>query len=413
VKILFITENYPPESNAAATRVSERAKYWLEQGHELTIITQAPNFPEGRLFDGYKNKWHQTETRDGVRVVRVKTYIAANAGFAKRIIDFTSLMFNAYWAALREERPDIVVATSPQFFAAVGGWAIAKTLRVPFIFELSDLWPASIRAVGAMETSRALDQVEKLELFLYRQSAAVIALTSSFKDDLISRGINPDKIHVVINGVDQARYTPQARSCELATEHGVGDRFVIGYIGTHGMAHALDNVLNAAELLRDRTDICILFVGSGSSRDALVADLAQRDLTNVVMVGRQPKERMPEYWSLCDVALIHLKDTPVFAGVIPSKIFEAMAMKLPMLFAGPKGIGSDIVEGEDVGVWVPPENPEALAKAIRAMADDPNATSAMAERSLAATPRFSRQRQAEEFMAVLENSVDRHTKETS
>lgn len=405
MKILFITENYPPETNASATRVSERARYWLEEGHQLTVVTQAPNFPEGVIHDGYENVWHQRETIDGVDVVRVKTYMAPNAGFAKRILDFTSLMHNGFWAAMREERPDVVVATSPQFFAAVCGWAVAGVRNLPFVFELSDLWPASIRAVGAMDRSRMIDQIEKLELFLYRRSAAVIALAPSFKDNLVERGIDADKIDVVINGVDQSRYEPMERDRELEEELGLADKTVIGYIGTQGMAHALTNVVEAAALVRERDDVRFLFVGSGSATRALHERIDELGLDNVVMVPRQPKSMMPRYWSLCDVALIHLKDDPVFAGVIPSKIFEAMAMRLPLLFAGPRGTGSEIVESEDAGVWVEPESPDALARAAAAMADDRDGLAAMADRSLEAAPKYSRRKQAEDFMGVLERVV--------
>ncbi len=405
MRILFVTENYPPETNASATRVSERARYWLEWKNRMTVITQAPNFPEGRVFDGYTNAWKQRENICGVDVIRVKTYMSSNAGFAKRILDFVSLMVNAFWAGLAEERPDVVVATSPQFFAAVGGWAIAKIRRVPFVFELSDLWPASIRAVGAMETSRALDLVEKLELFLYRQSAAVVALAPSFKEDLISRGIDPNKIDVVINGVDQSYYKPQPKDEELLDKWDLRDKFVVGYIGTHGMAHALLNVVDTAERLRDHKEIRFLMVGAGATRAAVEQAAAERGLDNIVFVPRQPKDRMPGFWSLCDAALIHLKDDPVFAGVIPSKIFEAMAMKLPLIYVGPQGDGSGIVERESAGVWVPPENPAAFAETVISLADDRGRLAQMAEKSFQAASRYSREKQARDMMATLERVV--------
>lgn len=408
MRILFITENYPPESNASATRVSERMPYWLAEGQRVTVVTQAPNFPEGRLFAGYRNRWRQEETRDGVRVIRVKTYMAANAGFVRRILDFTTLMNGAFWVSLFLKRPDIVVATSPQFFAAVAGWMIATVRRVPFIFELSDLWPASIRAVGAIRRSRLLDLIEKLELFLYRRSAAVIALSPSFKDDLVARGIDPDKIHVVTNGVDMSRYAPRGRSPALAAELGLTGRFVVGYVGTHGMAHDLQRVLDAAELLADRDDVRFLFAGSGSGKAALVAAAAERGVDNVVFLDRQPKERMPEVWSLCDVALIHLKNDPVFAGVIPSKIFEAMAMRLPSLYVGPRGTGSGIVEKEECGVWVEPEQPEAFAAAVLRLADDRALLDRLSARALAAAPDYSRERQARDFLQVLRRHGERN-----
>ena len=250
MRILFLTENFPPETNAAATRVFERACYWAEWGHEVTVLTCAPNFPDGQVYEGYKNRWRQVEEMQGIRVVRVKTFIAANRGTVKRMLDFLSFMVTAFAAGLFERRPDVIAATSPQFFAAVGGWALGFVRRVPFVFELGDLWPASIVAVGAMRPSLGLRMMEKLELFLYRRSAAVAALTHAFKRNLVARGIDAEKISVVINGVDTWRYGPRQRDPELANETGLADKFVVGYVGTHGMAHALVNVLDAAERLR-------------------------------------------------------------------------------------------------------------------------------------------------------------------
>lgn len=401
MKILFLTENFPPETNAAATRVFERACYWAQWGHEVTVVTCAPNFPHGRLLDGYRNRWVQTETMAGIRVVRVKTYIAANRGILRRSLDFLSFMVTGFAGAVAQPRPDVVAATSPQFFAAVAGWAVGAVRRVPFVFELGDLWPASIAAVGAIRRSPALKAVEMLELFLYRRSAAVAALTHAFKDNLVSRRIPADKIAVVINGVDLPRYGPRPRDPELAAEWNLADKFVVGYVGTHGMAHALTNVLNAAERLRDDDTVRFLLAGAGAERDALIAEAGRRNLTNVVFMPAQPKDRMPAVWSLCDVALVHLKDSPVFAGVIPSKIFEAMGMGLPLLLAAPEGEASRIVTASGGGLHVAAEDPEALADAVRQLRDD-TLRKELAEKSLAAAPRHSRERQARDMLRVLE-----------
>ncbi len=402
MRILIITENYPPETNAPAARISERNRFWLAQGHQVTVITQAPNFPTGKVFEGYENRWYHVEDMNGVRVVRVKTYVAPNEGFARRILDFVSFMHNAFWAALFEPRPDVVVGCSPQFFAAVAGWAIAAVRRRPFVMEVADLWPASIRAVGAMKQSRMLDLLEKVELFLYRRSAAVVALAPSFKRDLIARGIDESKVHVVINGVDQELYVPREKDVGLLDEWKLRGKFVIGYLGTHGMAHALHNVIDAANLLRARDDVRFLMVGTGAMRAQIEADAARRGLSNVVFVPRQPKERMPAFWSLCDMALIHLKNDQVFAGVIPSKIFEAMAMRLPLLFVGPRGDGSEIIEKERAGVVVGAEDPPAFAAAVIALADDRQRVGALAANSLQAAPLYSRARQAHDMLCVLQ-----------
>lgn len=405
MRILFLTENFPPERNASAARVYERACYWVKWGHEVTVLTCAPNFPEGKVFPGYRNKWRQVEMVDGIRVVRVKTFITANEGIVLRTLDFLSFMGSAMVAGLFQKNPDVVISTSPQFFAAVGGWGLAGLRRKPFIFELGDLWPASIAAVGAMDENVFLRWMERLELFLYRRSAAVIALTSSFKDDLVRRGILPGKIAVVINGVDIPRYAPRPRDMELAKTYGLDDHFVVGYIGTHGMAHALEKVLDVAERMERLPDVRFLFVGGGAGKAKLEEDLAKRKLKNVVLVPPQPKGRMPEFWSLCSVALVHLKDTPVFESVIPSKIFEAMGMGLPILLASPKGEASRIVEKEEAGLWVPAENPTALEEGILRLKNDEELYRLCASRSLGAAPRYSRERQARDVLKVAEEVI--------
>jgi putative colanic acid biosynthesis glycosyltransferase WcaI len=402
MKILFLTENFPPETNAAATRVYERACYWVAAGHRVTVITCAPNFPDGRLYAGYRNRWHQVETMSGIRVVRVKTFISENKGVIRRTLDFTSFMATSFAAGLCAPRPDVVVATSPQFFAAVGGWALAATRRLPFVFELGDLWPASIAAVGALRNNPILGFVERLELFLYRRAAAVVALTPAFKADLVARGIAADKIAVVINGVDLARYAPRARDAALAAEWGVAGCFTVGYVGTHGMAHALEKVLLAAQHLRGVKRLRFLFVGAGATRDRLIGEARRLGLDNTVFIAAQPKDRMPAVWSLCDVALIHLKDAAAFAAVIPSKIFEAMAMGRPLLIAAPPGEATRLIADENAGINVAPEDPAALADAVRRLMADAPLRRALGLRAREAAPRYSRRRQADTMLAVLE-----------
>jgi len=413
VNILFLTENFPPETNAAATRVYERACYWVKDGHQVTVLTSAPNFPEGRLFEGYKNRWRQTGDMDGITVVRVKTFIAPNRGVLLRSLDFLSFMVSAVWAGLWLPKPDVVSATSPQFFAAFAGWVLGAWRGVPFVFELGDLWPASIAAVGAMRPNIFLRLLEKLELHLYRRSEAVVALTKAFRDNLVERGIAPEKIAVIRNGVDTWRYGLSKKDPGLAREWKLGDKFVVGYVGTHGMAHALGNVLDAAEKLKDRDDIRFLLAGAGAERQALMADASRRGLSNVAFMGPQPKDAMPRVWGLCDVALVHLRDNSVFAGVIPSKIFEAMASGLPVLLAAPDGEASILIEDAGAGLHVAPQDPQQLAEAVIALHADPKSLRALAEKSLAAAPRYSREVQARHMIAVLELAAAKRGHEAS
>lgn len=401
MSILFLADNFPPETNAAATRVYERALYWIKWGHQVTVITSAPNFPQGKLFEGYENRWRQIEDMGGIRVVRVKTLITANEGVLLRTLDFLSFMVSSVAVGLFERRPDAVVATSPQFFAAVAGWILGALRQAPFVFELGDLWPRSIAAVGAMRQKWLLDAMERVELFLYRQSAAVVALTQAFKDDLVRRKIAPGKIAVVRNGVDLPRYAPRPRDERLAAEWGLSGKFVIGYVGTHGMAHGLINVLNTAQRMQDRDDIRFILVGAGAERQMLIDEAGRRGLHNVVFLPMQPKERMPVIWSLLDVALVHLKNAEAFAEVIPSKIFEAMGMGLPILLAAPEGEATAIVRTDGAGLCVPAGDPEALAAAAIKLRDEPEFLAALKKNSLASAPLHSREHQARQMIEAL------------
>jgi glycosyltransferase involved in cell wall biosynthesis len=405
MNVLFIADNFPPERNAQASRVYERACYWVRWGHQVRVITCFPNFPEGRLFPGYRNRWRAREQMDGIDVVRVKSFIAANRGILLRTLDFLSFMLTAFWAALRLERPDLVAVTSPQFFAAVGACLAARLRGLPFVLEVSDLWPESIAAVGALSRGPALRLLEQVELWLYRSASRIVVLTQAFERNLVSRGVDPDKIHVVTNGVDLARYQPALPDAGRRRRWGLTDgEFVIGYVGTLGLAHGLANVLDAADRLGG-TAVRFLLVGPGAEREALIAERARRGLDNVTILPAQPKEKMPEIWALCDIALVHLRNQPLFETVIPSKMFEAMGMGLPILLAAPAGEASRILLAEGAGVHIEAGDAGALARAARHLAANPQHVSELAARSLAAAPRHSRERQARDALAALEQAV--------
>ncbi len=399
--ILFLTDNFPPEGNAPATRTYEHAREWVTLGHKVTIITGAPNFPEGKVYEGYKNRLYSCAPMDGIEVRRVVTYITANEGFIKRILDYLSFMASAFVAGLFVRKPDIVIATSPQFFCALGGWMLAAVRFKPFVFELRDIWPASITAVGAMKPSRAIRLLEKLELFLYRRADRIVSVTHSFKRELVARGIDGGKIDVVLNGVDLSKYQPMAKDPELALQHGLQGKFVAAYIGTHGMAHAVDTIVEAAEKLQHRDDIRILFAGGGSDAARVEALVREKHLTNVVFLGRQDKSLMPRVWSLCDLSVVHLRDTELFRSVIPSKIFESFAMGLPVLMGVPEGEATGIVQKERAGVVIPPQVVDAMVAAIEQLADNPALMAEYRQYALAAAPRYDRKSLAGDMLESL------------
>jgi glycosyltransferase involved in cell wall biosynthesis len=401
VRILFLSDNFPPEVNAPASRTFEHARLWARDGHQVTVVTCAPNFPHGRVFDGYRNAWWSCERVEGIRVIRVKTLIHANEGFLWRTLDYLSFMVAGFVGGLGVRSPDVVIATSPQFFAAVGGWALAAVRGCPFVFELRDLWPASITAVGAMRRSALLGLLERLELLLYRRSRGIVAVSKAFREDLVRRGIDRRKISVVTNGADLGRWSPRPRDAALAGQLGIDGKFVIGYFGTHGMAHALDRVLETADAMRQDDRFRFLFVGAGAERDALIARAQALALPNVIFQETQSKDAMVSYWSICDVALVTLRNTPVFATVIPSKIFEAMAMGVPVLIAAPEGVATGIVTEEGCGLVAPPESPPALQAALRRLADEPTLIRTLRAAGPEGARRYDRARLARRMASVL------------
>ena len=371
--ILFLTDNFPPEGNAPATRTIEHASRWVESGHQVKVITGVPNFPKGKVFEGFKNRWYQTEDLLGIKVIRVITYITANEGFAKRILDYLSFMVSGLFAGLFVKKLDVIVATSPQFFTAVAGWALAGLRRKPFVFELRDIWPESITAVGAMRKSMFISALEKLEPFLYRLATRIFSVTRSFKDELIQRSVSGEKIDIVLNGVDLTKYAKQTHKDEdLAESYELNGKFVAGYVGTHVMAHGLEHIVRAASLIQDQEDIHIVFAGGWAARKKLEKQVNQMGLKNFVLITRVAKEEMSRVWSLCDVSLVNLRNADLFKTVIPSKIFESMGMGIPMVVSMPHGEATEIVSKAEAGLIINPETPDELAQAIIKLRDDKN-----------------------------------------
>lgn len=402
--ILFLTDNFPPEVNAPASRTFEHCRDWVKAGARVTVITCAPNFPKGKVYPGYRNRLVSRETMEGIEVVRVWSYMTANEGFFRRSLDYASFMVSATLASLSVRDVDIVVATSPQFFSACAGRMVSMLKRRPFVFELRDMWPESIRAVGAVKDGPLIRMLERLEEHLYAKADAIVSVTHAFRDKLIARGVAADKIHVVTNGADLSRFSRRPKDQALATALGVDGKFVAGYVGTHGMAHALETVLEAADRLRERTDIAFLLLGDGAQKTSLKAKAQHMGLTSVLFLDSVPKEDVPRYWSLLDVSVIHLRRTELFTTVIPSKLFECMAMGIPVLH-GVAGESAHIVGKEGCGMVFEPENAAELADAIVALVGAPERRAGLAAAGPAAAVRYDRRALAASMLAILERIV--------
>lgn len=353
MKILFLTDNFLPEVNAPANRTYEHCREWVKQGADVTVVTCVPNFPKGKVFDGYENKWKQIENIEGIKVIRVWSYITANEGFMKRILDYISFSFTSFLAGLFI-KTDIIIATSPQFFTALSGRWLSFFKRRPWIMEVRDLWPESIVAVGAMKKNLFISFFEWLGVRLYRSAKKIVVVTDSFKKEIIQKGISSEKISVVKNGVYLDKFFPRPKNQELLKKLGLENKFIVAYFGTHGMAHKLDFVLESAKEIKDPT-IHLLLIGNGAERNNLVELKERLKLQNVTLLPSVGKDEIQDYISIIDVALVNLKKSKTFQSVIPSKIFENAAMLKPILL-GVEGESKELIESYHAGLCFEPEN---------------------------------------------------------
>jgi glycosyltransferase involved in cell wall biosynthesis len=355
MKILFITDNFYPEVNAPATRTYEHIKEWIKNDDvKVTVLTCFPNFPHGKVYNGYKNRLYKKENISGIEVIRVWSYITQNKGFLKRILDYLSFGISSFIAGLFLKF-DIIIATSPQFFTTWSAYGLSKVKKKPWIFELRDLWPESIKTVGAMKAnSKIIRLLEKIELFLYRDSEKIISVTTSFKKNLIKRGIKSDKISVIYNGANLELFKPRKKNLLLIKKLNLTSKFVVGYIGTHGMAHKLDFILESAKYIED-SSIHFLFIGDGAEKDNLLKLNKTLNLKNTTFLNPIRKEEVPDYLSIIDVSLVPLKKSDTFKTVIPSKIFESCAMEKPILL-GVEGEAKNIIDKYEAGLAFKPEN---------------------------------------------------------
>ena len=370
MRILFLSHYFPPEVNAPASRTFEHCREWVRSGHQVTVVTCAPNHPRGVLYSGYRNRLWQRETRDGIDIIRIATYITANEGFVRRSLGYLSFLVACVCAAPFFPRADVLVTTSPQFFNGLAGYPVKLIKRIPWVLEIRDLWPESVLAVGAVKNPVLIRFLAALERFAYRKCDHIVPVTEAFRRYIVSKGIVPDKISVVRNGVDFSLFAGNADPQELRRSLGLEGKFIVSYVGTHGMAHGLETVLNAAAQLRSHAHIAFLLVGDGAERQRLLGLREQLGLTNLTMLEQQPKERMPRIWALSDASLVLLRKLPLFETVIPSKIFESMAMGRPIVL-GVGGEAREIVEEAHAGLVIEPESSASLCAAVLKLAQDP------------------------------------------
>jgi glycosyltransferase involved in cell wall biosynthesis len=407
MRIVFLTHYFPPEGNAPATRVFEMARRWVKLGHEVAVITGVPNVPNGVPYPGYRNRLVQRETMDGIRVTHVWTFLAPNKGRIRRSINYLSYLVSATLAGAFAARPDVVLATSPQFFCGWAGAWVARMKHRPFILEIRDIWPDSIETVGAVKNRPLLRLLGWMEKKLYARARHIVAVGEGYKEQLVARGVPPEKVTVITNGIDTTALQPGTKNQELLEQYHLENRFVVAYIGTIGMACGLDIALRAAGMLKERGDARVVFllVGDGALRQELEEKARGEGLQNVVFAGLQPKERIPAFLSVTDACLVHLRKKDLFKSVLPSKIFEAAAMARPIIL-GVQGHAARLVEQAGMGICIEPENEQELVAAADRLSTDAQAARKMGEAGRRhVSERFDLDALARQYADVIEKTV--------
>ncbi|HYG98976.1 MAG TPA: glycosyltransferase family 4 protein [Terriglobales bacterium] len=369
LNILCVSQYYPPEIAAGGIRISELARHWSTQGHDVTVITGVPNYPTGIVPQEYRQKrWRPffEERHDGIRLIRTWLVPRPNNGVVDRALNYSSFCFSSCTTGLFAGRPDVVIATSPPLLVPVAGSWLSRWKRVPWIFDVRDLWPESLTAVGAGHDRSLLNRsLSQLADFLYRSCSRVVIVSPAFKEQLVRRRVAAEKIDVIENGVEDDIFFPGPADPDIRREFEIPESsFVVCYLGTIGMAHGLMTLVDAATKLRDtHPNVVFLMAGGGAESERLQAEIRARQLTNVIYAGVLRRERIPDVIRASNACAVLLKKSDLFATVIPTKMLEAMACARPVIL-GVDGHARQIVEDAQGGVFVEPENASAFAQAV-------------------------------------------------
>ncbi len=406
MKILYVSQYFPPEMGAPAARVAELSRHWAQERHEVTVLTGFPNHPTGIVPPEYRRKFRRLVARekiDGVNVVRTWLLPFPNRRTYERMLNYSSFCFSAAGTGTFTERPDVVIASSPQLLVGLSGWWLARCKRSRFVFEVRDLWPESLAAVGVgTADSLVYRTLARIAAFLYRNSDHIVVVTPAFKEYLVQHmQVRPEKISVIENGVEAELFSPRTES-DLRSSLGAEGKFVVSYIGTMGNAHGLQTMVEAAAQLQNAMpDILFLLVGEGAEKEQLVSLVRSRGLTNLRFVDQQAREKIPAYICASDACVVLLRQSEIFKTVIPSKMLEFMSCARPVIL-GVEGQARQLLEEAQAGICIEPGNSQQLAHAILRLAGDSQRREILGRNGRRyVLQRFSRRQTAMAYLEVL------------
>ena len=403
MRIAYVCHYFAPEPAAPAARVHELSRAWVRAGHQVSVVTTFPNHPLGRIPPEYRGRGWSTECMDGIRVLRCWLYAVPNRGVGRRGLDHLSFMLTALAFGLpRLGAVDVVIASSPTLFSALSAWIIARAKRVPFVLEVRDLWPEAIVDLGLMRPGPTVRLLERLAQFLYRRAARVVVVTEAFAERIAATGVPRANVAVIPNGADTHFFSPHADGRPTRDALDLDGRFVVAYVGSHGLSHGLGAVLDAAA---QQPEVAFLLVGDGADRDRLVSERDRRQLGNVLMRPSVPKDQVPGLYAAADACLVPLRDVPLFETFVPSKLFEVLAAGRPVIGAV-RGEARDILTRSGAALLVDPERGDQLAQAVGQLRADPELRMELGRRGRAfAEQHYDRDALARRYLDLLEDVV--------
>jgi colanic acid biosynthesis glycosyl transferase WcaI len=404
MRILYLSQYFPPEAGATQTRAYEMARNLVRLGHAVTIIAEVPNHPSGIIPPEYRGKLVERSDLEGIAVIRVWVKASPVKSFRNRMLFYLTYMFNAILAGLLLARGhyNLIYASSPPLFVGGAALILSYIRRIPMLFEVRDLWPESAVALGELSNPRAVAWATRLEEACYQRACAIVVVTEGICERLLERGLPEDKIHLIPNGanVDLFHFDSQARE-RVRQELGLGEKFVVIYAGIHGVAQGLETLVDAARRLQHESQVHFLLVGDGPKKAELVDLVSQFKLGNLTLLDEQPRASIPALLSAADAAIIPLRKLEIFRGALPSKMFDSWACERPVLLSV-DGEARQVMETAQAGIFIEPEDPDALAQAILELRDQPELRAQMGRSGRAFTEQhYSRQAQAEKLAGIM------------
>ncbi len=377
MNILFISQFYPPEIGAASNRIGYFAKYLAKAGHKVSVLTSAPNYPEGKIYGGFRNRWTVQEDND-VTVYRTRVFLSKKNHVISRLTHYLSFVFASVIAKRKIPKPDVIIASSPPLFVGLIGVIFKKLWRgTPFILDIRDLWPESVESVGAVKKKSLLRQGEKLARYIYRHATHITCTSPGIKKLLGAH--RPELIpHITVlpNGAELDIFRPDISPDHIRRTWNLGNKFVVLYTGNLGLAQAPEIFVKTAEILEKNNDILFLIVGSGVLKEKLEDEARKKNLTNIIFTGSQPRAHMPDFVAASDICIIPYKAADTFRSTFPSKMFDYMAGSRPIII-NLKGEASELIEKAGCGILVKEENAQSLAEALTNLQKNPEQTKAM------------------------------------